>query len=67
MTTYVIEIDRPLCSGFGACVEAAPHLIQLDELGKARLLVEETRTDAALEAASRCPMGAISVYRSEEG
>jgi ferredoxin len=67
MTRYFIEIDRPLCSGFGACVEVAPQLIQLDETGKARARVEEADGEVALEAASRCPMGAINVYRSEDG
>jgi ferredoxin len=33
MNGYSIEIDRTLCSGFGACVEVAPHLIRLDDKG----------------------------------
>ena len=67
MTSFFIEIDRSLCSGFGACAEAAAHLIQLDDDGKARVLVQETDDDVALDAASRCPMGAITVYGTADG
>jgi ferredoxin len=67
MNGYSIEIDRTLCSGFGACVEVAPHLIRLDDKGKAFVVLQDTEEEVALEAASCCPMGAISVYRSAGG
>ena len=62
MTLYRIEIDRSLCSGFGTCVDLAPHLIQLDGSSIAALRVGETNDELALEAAASCPMGAIAVY-----
>ena len=30
MSTYRIEIDRSLCSGFGSCVNEAPGVFALD-------------------------------------
>ena len=62
MTLYRIEIGRSLCSGFGTCVDLAPHLIQLDGSSIAALRVGETNDELALEAAASCPMGAIAVY-----
>jgi ferredoxin len=67
MSTYRIEIDRTLCSGFGSCVELAPHLIQLDTSGVATLRIGETDDEIALEAAASCPMGAISVFETQTG
>ena len=67
MSLYRVEIDRSLCSGFGTCVELAPHLIQLDSSGVAALRVGETDDEVALEAATSCPMGAIAVYDLETG
>ena len=67
MSTYRIEIDRSLCSGFGSCVTEAPGVFAQDETGTATLLVAETDDDAVLDAAGSCPMGAIAVYGSETG
>ena len=61
MSTYRIEIDRSLCSGFGSCARLAPHLVALDEGGVASLRVGETDDPVALDAAAACPMGAIAV------
>jgi ferredoxin len=60
MSTYRIEIDRSLCSGFGACADLAPRVIALDG-GVATLRVGESDDPAVLEAAAACPMGAIAV------
>jgi ferredoxin len=67
MSTYRIEIDRSLCSGFGTCAELAPHLIQLDRAGTAEARVSETDDPAALDAAASCPMGAIAVFDTATG
>ncbi len=64
MSTYRIEIDRSLCSGFGSCVDAAPAHFALDAAGVAAALVAETDDDAALAAAASCPMGAIAVFEA---
>jgi ferredoxin len=56
---YRIEIDRSLCSGFGACVEEADDVFRLEN-GVA--VAVPTGTDPrVLEAAAACPMGAIIV------
>ena len=56
---YRIEIDRSLCSGFGACVEEAEDAFRLEN-GVA--VAVATSTDPrVLAAADACPMGAITV------
>jgi ferredoxin len=62
---YRIEIARALCSGFGACVELAPDVIELDPDGLASVRVGSTTDRAVLEAATACPMAAITVYEEE--
>jgi len=61
MTVYRISIDRSLCSGFGACLDAAPGHFRLDGSSIATVLVRETGDPAVLDAADSCPMGAILV------
>jgi ferredoxin len=58
---YRIEIDRSLCSGFGACADLAPELFELDSGGTASARVGESDDSRVLDAAAACPMGAISV------
>lgn len=67
MTTFQIVIDRALCSGFGACAEHAPTVIDLDRAGIASLRVGETDDERILDAAQACPMGAIAVYDMQTG
>jgi ferredoxin len=67
MSTYRIEIDESLCSGFGSCVTATPDVFGLDGAGLAALLVAETDDEAVLDAAGSCPMGAIAVYDKATG
>lgn len=62
---YRIQIDRSLCSGFGACAELAPHLFELDPGGNATARVGESDDPAVLDAAAACPMAAISVIEEE--
>ena len=61
MSRYQITIDPSLCSGYGACVDAARDLFQLDKGGIASAVVSETDDPRALKAADACPMGAIFV------
>ncbi len=65
MSTFHIEIDQSLCSGFGSCVSDVPAVFALDGVGLATLLVAETDDEAVLDAAGSCPMGAIAVYELE--
>jgi len=67
MSTYRIEIDRPLCSGFGSCAEMAPEVFAVDESGIAGTRVGETDDPNVLDAAASCPMGAISVVEIASG
>ena len=59
---YRIEIDRSLCSGFGACAELAPEVIEVGADGLASLRIGATADPAVLEAAAACPMAAITVF-----
>ena len=56
---YRIEIDRSLCSAYGTCIDVAPDLFELSDDLIAVARVGETDAEAAVEAASACPMGAI--------
>jgi ferredoxin len=67
MSTYSIEIDRSLCSGFGSCLKESPTVFALDGDGIATLLVAETADEGVLAAAGSCPMGAIAVFDLETG
>jgi ferredoxin len=58
---YRIQIDRSLCSGFGACAELAPQLFDVGPDGVANARVGETDDPAVLDAAASCPMAAILV------
>lgn len=65
MTTYRIEIDRSLCSGFGTCAQLAPEVIELDRGGIASLRTGVSEDEGVLEAEAACPMGAIAVRLAE--
>ena len=56
---YEIEIDRSLCSAYGTCIDLAPDLFELSDDLIAVARVRETDAEAAVKAASACPMGAI--------
>jgi ferredoxin len=58
---YRVEIDRSLCSGFGACAELAPDVFEVDTGGTATVRRGETDDPAVLDAAAACPMAAIAV------
>jgi len=62
---YRIVIDGSLCSGFGDCADLAPDVFELDRHGKATLRVGTSPDPAVLDAASACPMGAISVEEAQ--
>lgn len=62
---YRIVIDRSLCSGFGACAELAPDIFAVDGEGLVSLRVGSSTDPAVLDAASACPMAAITVVEEE--
>jgi ferredoxin len=61
MPLYRVSVDRSLCSGFGACVDASPETFRLDGSGTALVTSSETGDARVLDAADACPMGAILV------
>jgi ferredoxin len=62
---YRILIDRSLCSGFGACAELAPDVFEVDGKGLVALRIGASADPAVLDAASACPMAAITVVEEE--
>ncbi|HZQ63962.1 MAG TPA: ferredoxin [Gaiellaceae bacterium] len=57
-----IRLDRELCIGAGTCAKVAPGVFALDDEELARVVdPEAASTDAILDAAARCPTGAIYV------
>jgi ferredoxin len=59
--TYRIIIERDVCSGFGACADAAPRMFAVGGDGIATAPLQTVDLAGALEAARQCPMGAIAV------
>jgi ferredoxin len=62
MTVYRIEIDRSLCSGFGACVRES-ETFRLEN-GIA-VSVGRSSDPRVLDAAAACPMSAVLVYEED--
>jgi len=63
--SYTIIIDRSVCSGFGACVDASPQIFTMGGDGIATAPAQTDDGEAALRAAHECPMGAITVLDGE--
>ena len=64
MTTYRIEIDQSLCSGFGDCVDEARRRVPSRERDRRRR--RDEHRPAGARAADACPMGAITVRGAEQ-
>lgn len=61
-----VFVDATKCSGYGACAETAPRLLQLDDWGYASVVGEGVPEgaegeDAACRAAAQCPEAAITI------
>lgn len=61
MSPYRIVIDRGLCSGFGACAEIAPDLVEVGPDGIATARVRTSDDPRAHDVAASCPMAAIEI------
>ena len=58
------HVDRERCEGTGLCQGTCPEVFELDDDGKAKVLVNEVPADAeeaCREAAENCPTEAISI------
>ena len=62
---YRIQIDRSLCSGFGACAELAPDVLAVGPDGLATARTGLSADPAVVRAAEACPMAAISITEEE--
>jgi ferredoxin len=65
--TYRIVIDRSLCSGFGACADLAPDLVELGPDGIAAARVGRSDDPRVLGLAATCPMAAIAIIDAASG
>jgi ferredoxin len=65
--TYRIVIDRSLCSGFGACADLAPDLVELGSDGIAAARLGSSDDPRVLDLAATCPMAAIAIVDAASG
>ena len=61
----MIKVDETKCIGCGACVAIAPENFDFNDAGLSKV-VGENVTDSTKEAATSCPVGAISVDEGGE-
>jgi ferredoxin len=65
MTTKIV-IDYDTCQGHAVCATAAPHIIDLDDVGRPVVitdLVDDENLGEAEAAVRGCPERAISLLR----
>jgi ferredoxin len=63
-----MRVERAKCQGHAMCVEHAPDLVELDELGfntlDGEIDVPEDQRNAAIQAARSCPERAITIIEA---
>jgi ferredoxin len=83
MAKFIVEIDKNVCQGFGACVELCPNFYKLGEDGKSTMLKDSKKVsegekvvkevfetddlECAKQGADACPYNAIHVTDVERG
>ena len=67
MGAYRVLIDRSICAGYGACVDLASGVFELDARGEGSMRAGDTDDSAVPDAADACPMGAISAFETLTG
>lgn len=58
------DVDKDTCIGCGMCPSICPEVFEMDDDGKAKVIVDEVpsgKEDEAQDAESSCPVNAISV------
>lgn len=59
-----VAVDQDLCIGCGVCPSVAPSIFDMNDDGKAYVLVDEVpagEEDLAEEAVDSCPVAAITI------
>ncbi len=59
-----VAVDQDLCIGCGVCPSVAPSMFDMNDDGKAFVLVDEVpagEEDLAEEAVDSCPVAAITI------
>lgn len=65
---YKIIVNRETCIGAAPCFAVAPKVFQIDSENKAVVIDEHGADDKTiLEAASACPVNAITIIDTETG
>lgn len=65
---YKIIVNRKICIGAAPCFAVAPKVFQIDSENKAVVVDERGADDKTiLEAASACPVNAITIIDTETG
>ncbi|KUI34248.1 ferredoxin [Mycobacterium sp. GA-2829] len=56
-----VRVDGTKCSGIGLCEMTAPSLFEIGDDGQSHVIGDsDSDREAAMEAISNCPTGAIS-------
>lgn len=58
LKSNMVKIDKEKCIGCGLCVSMVPEVFEIDEAGKAEVIVQKNNPDVK-EAAESCPGEAI--------
>ncbi len=56
----MIEVNKDVCIGCGACAATCPDNFAMDDDGKSKVLNQE-KSDCVEAAAAGCPVSAITV------
>ena len=56
-----VSVDKDTCIGCGVCESLCPDVFKMNDENKAEVLEAETDASCAEDAASSCPVNAITV------
>lgn len=60
--TWAVRTNRELCMGTGMCVFIAPHVFDVDDTGRVRVIGQVSVGDESVrEAVEACPMDALEL------